>query len=97
MPVRSVLIGAAVFVAAFGLLGWRMSRRKSIPAAGVTTFLGVVGVYAGFWGVMENRHWLYFPCVLLMLASYAIQFAALRRAARGGKTAGIPDSGPTRE
>jgi drug/metabolite transporter (DMT)-like permease len=92
-----VLIGAAVFVAAFGLLGWRMSRRKSIPAAGVTTFLGVVGVYAGFWGVMENRHWLYFPCVLLMLASYAIQFAALRRAARGGKTAGIPDSGPTRE
>jgi hypothetical protein len=46
---------------------------------------------------MENRHWLYFPCVLLMLASYAIQFAAFRRSARGGKTAEVPDSGSRAE
>jgi len=39
-------------------------------------FLGIVGVYAGFWGVMKSEHWLYVPCVALMLASYAIDFAA---------------------
>ncbi len=38
-----------------------MSGRKGQPAAGMTTFLGIAGVYTGFWGVMENRRWLYAP------------------------------------
>lgn len=91
MATRSVLIGAAVFAAAFGLLAWWVSRRKGIPAAGLSTFVGIAGVYTGFWGVMENRRWLYAPCVVLILASYAIQFAARRRLARRDTTTGTPD------
>lgn len=72
MTSRAVLIGAAVFAAAFGLLAYRMSRRKGVPAAGLTTFFGIAGVYTGFWGVMERMRWLYAPCVVLILASYAI-------------------------
>lgn len=79
MTSRAVLIGAAVFAAAFGLLAYRMSRRKGVPAAGLTTFFGIAGVYTGFWGVMERMRWLYAPCVVLVLASYAIDFAARRR------------------
>lgn len=56
---RSVLIGAAVFAAAFGLLARWVSRRKGVPLAGLTTFLGIGGVYLGFWGVMKSTRWLY--------------------------------------
>jgi hypothetical protein len=91
VTIRSALIGVAVFAAAFGLLVWWMSRRKGIPAAGLTIFLGIAGVYIGFWGVMEKRHWLYVPCVLLMLASYVIEFAARRRSASRDKAARTTD------
>jgi hypothetical protein len=94
MTTSSMLIGTAVFAVAFGVLAWRMSRRKGLPAAGLATFLGIAGVYTGFWGVMEHRRWLYAPCVVLILASYAIQFAARRRSARGDKTARAPDTTP---
>ena len=97
MSVRSVLIGAAVFAAAFGLLGWWMSRRKGLPAVGVTTVLGIAGVYTGFWGVLEHRYWLYLPSVLLILASYAIEFAASRRSARKDNITEGPDTAPRRE
>jgi hypothetical protein len=79
MTNRAVLLYAGVFAAAFGLLVYWMSRRKGLPAAGLTTFLGIAGVYTGFWGVTERRHWPYAPAVVLMLASSAIDFAARRR------------------
>ncbi len=50
MTTRSVLIGTA-FAVIFGLLAWWMSRRKGLPAVGLATFLGIAGVYTGFWGV----------------------------------------------
>lgn len=74
-----------------------MSRRKGLPAAGLATFLGIAGVYTGFWGVMEHRRWLCAPCVALILASYAIQFAARRRSVREDKTTKAPDTRPRRE
>lgn len=94
MTTPSVLIGAAVFAAAFWLLVWWLSRRKGVPQAGLTTFLGIAGVYLGFWGVMKSAHWLYLPCVALILASSAIDFAARRRSARRGQTTGNADSSP---
>ena len=65
MTNRAVLIYSGVFAAAFGLLVYWMSRRKGLPAAGLTTFLGIAGVYTGFWAVTERRHWLYAPAVVL--------------------------------
>ena len=97
MTVRSVLIWTAVFAAVFGLFAWRMTRRKGVPAAGLTTLLGIAGVYTGLWGEMENRHWLYIPCVTLILASYAIQWAAWRRSARGDMPAGTANTTSRRE
>lgn len=97
MTTGSVLIDAAVFAAVFGLLVWWVSRRKGVPRAGLTAFLGIAGVYVGFWGVMKSTHWLYVPCVALILASYAIDFAARRRSARSDQTAGDADSSPHRE
>ncbi len=97
MTIRSVLIGTAVFAAAFGLLAWWMSRRKGVPAAGWSTLLGISGVYIGFWAVMENRHWLYVPCVALILASNAIQFRAWRRSGHRGTTTEDPGATPRRE
>jgi hypothetical protein len=89
VTVDSALIGAAVFFAAFGLLGWWMSRRKGLRSAGLRILLGVAGVYIGFSGVLENRHWLYAPGLALILASNAIQFVAWRRSAHGdAKTRG---------
>jgi hypothetical protein len=82
MSTRSVLIFVAVVAAAFGLLVWWLSRRRGKPESGLTIFLGIGGVYVGFWGVMKSVHWLYVPCVALILASYAIDFAARRRAVR---------------
>jgi fatty-acid desaturase len=94
---RSALIGAAVFLAAFGLLGWWMSRRNGILAAGLSTLLGVTGVYAGLWGVLEHRHWLFVPCVALMLASYAIEFGARHRSAHRDTKFTDPDGTPPRK
>jgi drug/metabolite transporter (DMT)-like permease len=88
MTTGSVLIFAAAFAAAFGLLVWWLSRRRGSPENGLTVFLGIAGVYVGFWGVMKSEHWLYVPCVALILASYAIDFAARRR----HRTTGPADS-----
>jgi hypothetical protein len=82
MTTRSVLIFVAVFAAAFGLLVWWLSRRWGKPESGLTIFLGIAGVYVGFCGVMTSVHWLYVPCVALILASYAIDFTARRRSGR---------------
>jgi hypothetical protein len=81
VTVDSVLIVAAVLFAAFGLLGWWISRRKGVPAAALSALLGIPGVYIGLWGVLENRPWLYVPSMALILASYATQLAAWRRSA----------------
>lgn len=97
MTASSVLARTAVFAVAFGLLAWWMSRRKDLPAAGLSTFLGIAGVYTGFWGVMEHRRWLYAACVALILASYAIQFAARRRSVREDKETKAPDARPREE
>jgi hypothetical protein len=63
----------------------------------LTIFLGIAGVYVGFWGVMKSAHWLYVPCVAMILSSYAIDFAARRRAAHRGETSGQGDSSPHRK
>ena len=97
MTTRSVLIFAAVFAAAFGLLVWWMSRRRGKPESGLTIFLGIAGVYVGFWGVMKSAHWLYVPCVAMILSSYAIDFAARRRAAHRDQCSGEGDSSPHRK
>ena len=75
MTTGSVLIFAAVFAAAFGLLVWWLSRRRGKPEKALTIFLGIAGVCVGFWGVMTSLHRLYIPCVALILASYAYDFA----------------------
>ncbi len=97
MTTGSVLIFAAVFAAVFGLLVWWLSRRRGKPEMGLTIFLGIAGVYVGFWGVMRSVHWLYVPCAALILASYAFDFAARRRSARRHQTAGQGGSSPHRE
>jgi hypothetical protein len=88
----AVLIGTAVLAVAFGLLAWWRSRRKGLRAAGLATFLGIAAVYTGFWGVLEHVGWLYVPCVVLILASYAIRFAAQHRSASRDKVARAPDT-----
>ena len=88
----SVLIGAAVFAAAFGLVAWWFSRRKGQPAAGLTVLAGVSGVHVGFWGVMEKQRWLYVPAVALILSAQVIAVTAGRRAAR---TSQAPDEPTT--
>jgi hypothetical protein len=94
VTVRSALIWVAVVAVVFGLVAWRMTRRKGVPAAGLTTVLGIAGVFTGFYGVMENRRWLYIPCGTLIVASYAIHWAAWRRSARGDELAGAPGQRP---
>jgi CHASE2 domain-containing sensor protein len=79
MTTGSVLIWAAVFAAAFGLLVWWLSRRRGTPESGLTIVLAAAGVYVGGWGVMKSVHWLYVSCVALILASYAIDYVARRR------------------
>ncbi len=97
MTTRSVLVFAAVFAAAFGLLVWWISRRRGKPESGLTIFLGIAGVYIGFWGVMKSAHWLYVPCVAMILSLYAIDFAARRRAAHRDQAGGQGGSSPHRE
>jgi len=63
----------------------------------LTIFLGIAGVYVGFWGVMTSVHWLCVPCVALILGSYAFDFAARRRSARRHQTASQRGSPPHRE
>jgi hypothetical protein len=31
------------------MLAWWLSRRRSKPESGLTIFLGIAGVYVGFW------------------------------------------------
>jgi predicted PurR-regulated permease PerM len=92
-----VLIFAAIFAAAFGLLVWWLSRRRGKPESGLTIFLGIAGVYVGFWGVMTSVHWLVVPCVALILASYAIDFIARRRSGRSDQTTGEGGNSAHRE
>lgn len=46
---------------------------------------------------MEHQRWLYPPCVVLILASYAIQFAARRRSSSEDKPTGASDTIPPHE
>ena len=94
---RSVLVFAAVIATAFGLLVWWLSRRRGKSESGLTIFLGIAGVYVGGCAVMTSVHWLYVPCVALILASHAIDFAARRRSGRRDQTTGDRDSSAHRE
>jgi len=80
------LIYVAVICAAFGLLVWWVSHRRGWQQSGLTIFLAIGGCYVGLVGVTERVHWLYVPCVALILASYAIDFAVRRRSARSNQT-----------
>jgi len=46
---------------------------------------------------MESVRWLYVPCVVLILASYAIDFAVRRRSAYRDHATSDADSSPHRE
>jgi len=47
--------------------------------------------------VLEHRHWLFVPCVALMLASYAIEFGARHRSAHRDTNFTDPDGTPPRK
>jgi drug/metabolite transporter (DMT)-like permease len=96
MTTRSVLILAAVFSVAFGVLVWWLSRRRGKPER-LTIFIGIAGVYVGGWGVMTREHWLYVPCVTLILASYGFDFAVRRRSERRDRVTGHNESPARRE
>lgn len=85
MTTGSALIFAAVFLAAFGVLVWWLSRRRGKPEYGLTILLGIAGVYVGAWAAMTSEHWLYIPCITLILASYAFDFVARRRHSTTGR------------
>jgi hypothetical protein len=46
---------------------------------------------------MEHQRWLYGPGTVLILASYAIEFAARRRLSSEDKPTGLPDTIPPHE
>jgi uncharacterized membrane protein YfcA len=86
MTTRSALLFVAVLAAVFGFLVWWLSRRRGKPESALTIFLGIAGVYVGGCGAVTSMHWLYVPCVALIMASYAIDFAARRRSGRRDHT-----------
>ena len=72
-----------------------MSRRKGLPAAGLTTFLGIAGDHTGFWAMTERRHWLYGPAVVLQGNKYGL--VATRLVSVGWRLAGVAISEPVHD
>ena len=91
MTNESLLISAAVFMLAFGVLVTVLERIRHPPATPVTTFTGLAGVYLGLCATVEHIRWLYLPCLILLLCYAATQLRALRRPSRhddNGRTGG---------
>jgi hypothetical protein len=71
----SLLIGAAVFMLAFGVLVTVVERTRHPPATPVITFTGLAGVYPGLCATVEHVRGLYLPCIVLLLMSRRSSFA----------------------
>jgi len=78
MSNESLLIGAAVFALAFGVLVTVLEHIRHPPAGPVINFTGIAGVYLGFWAETEHVVWLYAPCVILLLGATAAQLRSSR-------------------
>jgi hypothetical protein len=76
---ESLLIGAAVFLLAFGVLVTVLERIRHPPATPVMTFTGIAGVYLGLCATVEHIRWLYVPCLALLLIVTTNQLRAIRR------------------
>jgi NhaP-type Na+/H+ or K+/H+ antiporter len=79
---ESLLIGAAVFMLAFGVVVTVLERIKHPPATPVITFTGIAGVYLGLAATVEHIRWLYLPCLVLLFSAVAMQLRAFRRSGR---------------
>jgi len=77
-----LLIGAAVFMSAFGVLVTMLERIRHPPATPVITFTGLAGVYLGLSASVEHVRWLYLPCLILLLSATASQLRAVRQSGR---------------
>ena len=82
MTNESLLIGAAVFMLAFGVFVTVLERFRHPPATPVITFTGFAGVYLGLCATVEHIRWLYLPALVLLLSAAAIQLRAFRRSDR---------------
>jgi hypothetical protein len=76
---QSLLIGAAVFIFAFGVFVTVLQRIRHPPATPVITFTGLAGVYLGLCATVEHIRWLYLPCLVLLLGVATTQLRAFRR------------------
>lgn len=77
-----LLISAAIFMAAFGVLVTVLERIRHPPASPVVTFAGIAGVYLGLCAFVEHLRWLYLPCWILLLGATASQLRTFRRQGR---------------
>ena len=82
MTNESLLIGAAIFASAFGVLVTALEHIRHPPATPLITFVGIAGVYLGLCASVENIRWLYLPCLILLLGASASQLRAFRRSGR---------------
>jgi hypothetical protein len=71
-PSESVVIGAAAFLAAGGLVTWFWGRRKD-RFIGRSLFLGLPGIYLSGLASDGASKWLYIPGLTLLAAFYVMQ------------------------
>jgi hypothetical protein len=84
-----LVIGGAAFLAVFGLLAWRFSRRKGDRYAGWVLLVGLPGLYLAFLASLGVARWLYIPGLGLLASSYVMQVVSWRRQ-RADQDAGSP-------
>ena len=76
---ESLMVGEAAFLVCFGLLAWRLSRRRRNLPAGPTLLVGLPGLYlVTLPGFYYAPVWLYIPGLVLFLSSYLIQIVVWR-------------------
>jgi len=75
---ESLLIGAAVFALAFGVIVTVFEHIRHPPARPLINFTGIAGVYLGLWAETEHVVWLYAPCLILLLGATAAQLRSSR-------------------
>jgi hypothetical protein len=80
---ESLLITAAAFMSAFGVLVTVLERIRHRPATPMINVSGIVGVYLGLCASVAHIRWLYLPCLALLLGFAATQLRAFRRSGRG--------------
>ncbi len=82
MTNESLLIGAAVFMLAFGAFVTVLERIRHPPATPLVKFTGIAGVYLGLAATVEHIRWLYLPCLVLLLSVAVTQLRPVRRSGR---------------